>query len=82
MPTQSGYEAAMKLFDEKLSSLTSQDDLENALREIFDQQRKRIAASLQLPDGVEVVLCPSGEGRIIAIRLNLAFHPFMANRLG
>jgi hypothetical protein len=51
----------MKLFDEKLSSLTSQEEIEEALREIFNNQRERIAAALQLPEGVEVVLCPSGE---------------------
>lgn len=73
VPTQSGYDAAMKLFDEKLSSLTSQDDLEKALREIFDQQRKRITASLQLPDGVEVVLSPIGEDKIIDIRLSCLY---------
>jgi hypothetical protein len=60
-PTQSGYDAAMKLFDEKLSSLTTQEEVEEALREIFDNQRERIAAALQLPEGVEVVLCPSGK---------------------
>jgi hypothetical protein len=55
----------MKLFDEKLSSLTSQEEVEEALRDIFNNQRERIAAALQLPEGVEVVLCPSG-GRVDA----------------
>eukprot|EP00804_Cyclotella_cryptica_P026602 CCRYP_014033-RB/>CCRYP_014033-RB protein AED:0.04 eAED:0.04 QI:1142/1/1/1/1/1/4/178/880 len=75
-PTQSGYEAAMKLFDEKLSSLRSQDEVEDALREIFDQQRKRIASSLQLPDGVEVVLCPSGsDAEYLPIAIARALQP-------
>ena len=51
----------MKLFNEKLASLKSQEEVEDALRDIFDNQRTRIASALQLPEGVEVVLCPSGE---------------------
>lgn len=70
-PTQPGYNAAMKLFNEKLSSLKSQEEVEDALRDIFDNQRKRIASALQLPEGVEVVLCPSGE-----ILFDLKLHAY------
>jgi len=60
-PTQTGYDAAKKLFDERLSSLRTQEEVEETLRDIFNNQRERIAAALKLPEGVEVVLCPSGE---------------------
>lgn len=69
MPTQSGYDAAMKLFGERLSSLSTQEEVEVALREIFDNQRQRIAAALQLPEGVEVVLCPSGKETLKSLHL-------------
>ena len=40
VPTQSGYDEAMKLFDEKLSSLTSQDDPEKIFQKFFTNKGK------------------------------------------
>lgn len=59
-PTEDGYKAAMKLFDEKLAPCKTQEEVEAALRDIFENQRQRIAKALELPEGVEVALCPSG----------------------
>ena len=50
----------MKLYQEKLASKNTPEELEEALREIFENQRQRIAKALELPEGVEVALCPSG----------------------
>lgn len=79
-PTQSGYEAAMRLFDEKLASLTGREQVEDALREIFNNQRERIAAALQLPEGVEVVLCPSGsDAEYLPLAIARALQPDTQN---
>ena len=59
-PTEAGYNAAMKLFQEKLASKKTPEEIEEALRDIFENQRQRIASALELPEGVEVALCPSG----------------------
>lgn len=59
-PTENGYNAAMKLFEEKLASKDTQEEVEDALNDIFENQRQRIASALELPEGVEVALCPSG----------------------
>ena len=59
-PTAKGYEAAMKLFDAKFASKNTEKEVEEALKNVFEKQRQRIAAALDLPEGVEVVMCPSG----------------------
>jgi Asparagine synthase len=59
-PTETGYNAAMKLFDDKLAPKETVAELDDALREIFENQRQRISLALGLPEGVEVALCPSG----------------------
>jgi Asparagine synthase len=59
-PTETGYKAAMKLFNDKLASKQTEAEIEDALRDIFENQRQRIALALGLPEGVEVALCPSG----------------------
>lgn len=70
----------MKLYNEKLASLTSQEEVEEALREIFNNQRERIAAALQLPEGVEVVLCPSGsDAEYLPIAIARALQPDTQN---
>ena len=58
-PTRRGYSAARKLYEEKLKGLQG-EDLEKALRDTFQDQRTRLAKCLQLPEGSEVILCPSG----------------------
>jgi len=59
-PTEAGYKAAMKLFDEQLANKNNQEELEEALSKIFENQKQRIASALELPEGVEVAICPSG----------------------
>ena len=58
-PTVRGYEAAQKLFQEKLANREGAA-LDEALRAVFQDQRERIAKLLHLPAGAEVALCPSG----------------------
>lgn len=58
-PTQLGYDAAMGLFH-RLAGLEGDDALGEAIRGVFDEQRARLAKLLDLPEGTEVVLCPSG----------------------
>ena len=50
----------MKLFDEQLANKNNQEELEEALSKIFENQKQRIASALELPEGVEVAICPSG----------------------
>jgi hypothetical protein len=66
-PTRTGYDAAKKLFDEKICPHLlnnhvgdDDDDLESILRDIFQDQSKRLAKYLDLPPGSEIILCPSG----------------------
>ena len=59
-PTVEGYKAAMKLFDEEFASKKTEKEVEDALKSVFEKQRQRIAAALELPEGVEVAICPSG----------------------
>jgi len=68
-PTESGYNAAKKLYREKLASKNTPEELEEALREIFENQRQRIAKALELPEGVEVALCPSGLSRSLGAEM-------------
>lgn len=66
----------MKLFEEKLASKDTQEEIEQALNEIFEDQRQRIATALELPEGVEVVLCPSGsDAEYLPIAIARALQP-------
>jgi asparagine synthase (glutamine-hydrolysing) len=58
-PTVTGYAAAKELYDNKLVGRQG-EDLDQALREVFADQRARIAKVLDLPKDAEVILCPSG----------------------
>jgi asparagine synthase (glutamine-hydrolysing) len=51
-PSERGYQAAKKLF-EKLNDKTD-------LGAIFEDQRTRLSKLLELPEGTEIILCPSG----------------------
>jgi asparagine synthase (glutamine-hydrolysing) len=57
-PTQRGYDAAKKLH-EKLAGLEG-EKLNAAVQSVFDDQRARLSNLLELPEGTEVILCPSG----------------------
>jgi len=52
-PTQRGYEAAERLFGELTSGSKTYAETTEAIRD-------RLAAAFELPEGTEVVLCPSG----------------------
>ncbi|KAL9184945.1 hypothetical protein ACHAXT_002722 [Thalassiosira profunda] len=58
-PTQRGYDAARKLHD-MLAQLDELGTLEAGIQAVFDKQRARLAKLLDLPEGAEIVLCPSG----------------------
>jgi asparagine synthase (glutamine-hydrolysing) len=57
-PTARGYQAAKKLFD----SLPGLDDtsLDQSLGPVVEDQRKRLHELLDLPEGAEIIFCPSG----------------------
>jgi hypothetical protein len=57
-PTQRGYDAGKKLF-ERLSNL-SDAKLDIELEKVFKDQRERIANLLELEEGAEIIICPSG----------------------
>ena len=55
-PTKRGYNAAQELFHK----LESADSMQQAVAQMIAQQRSRIVDALSLPEGTEVILCPSG----------------------
>ena len=57
-PTQRGYDAAKKLYDQ-LSAMPD-GSLDDAIGEVFADQRRRIAKNLELEEGTEVIIVPSG----------------------
>jgi len=57
-PTQRGYDASRKLY-EKLVGLEGKN-LDTEIRRVFEDQRIRLSNLLALPEGTEVILCPSG----------------------
>ena len=57
-PTQRGYDAAKKLFD-KLPGLDDKS-LDETLGPVIEDQRARLTKLLDLPEGSEVIMCPSG----------------------
>ena len=60
-PTQRGYDAAVALYDGTLGPVADdQAKLDEALSAVFQDQRARLTAILELPPGAEVILCPSG----------------------
>jgi asparagine synthase (glutamine-hydrolysing) len=73
-PTSRGYDAAKALFDGKLKGLNSQE-LDLALRDVFDDQRKRLTAYLDLPEGAEIIFCPSGsDAEYIPVAIAKSLH--------
>jgi len=74
-PTLNGYEAAKELFEAKLKGLDG-GDLDTALRDVFEEQRSRLAKYLNLPAGAEVILCPSGsDAEYLPIAIAKALQP-------
>jgi asparagine synthase (glutamine-hydrolysing) len=64
-PTQRGYDAAQALYHSVLEPAVAKEEidptiLDQTLREVFESQRQRLTQLLQLPEGTEVILCPSG----------------------
>lgn len=58
-PTTRGYNAAKKLFEDRLEGVKGVE-LDAVLRDIFASQRYRLGTVLNLPRGCEIILCPSG----------------------
>jgi hypothetical protein len=74
-PTARGYQAAQKLYEEKLANKVGKE-LDDALRQVFKDQRERIARLLKLPAGADVVLCPSGsDAEYIPIAIAKTLRP-------
>lgn len=74
-PTRRGYDAAKVLFEKKLKGLKG-PKLDSALTTIFGGQRKRLTQYLNLPEGAEIVLCPSGsDAEYIPVALAKCLHP-------
>jgi hypothetical protein len=72
-PTLRGYQAAKKLF----ATLPSLDDsvLQQSLGPIIENQRSRLFQILDLPDGAEIIFCPSGsDAEYIPIAIARALH--------
>jgi len=57
-PTQRGYDASRKLY-QKLVGLSGKD-LDAEIGKVFEDQRNRLSKLLSLPEGTEIILCPSG----------------------
>ena len=63
------------MYEERLKGLSG-DELDLSLREIFEEQRIRIAEYLDLPAGSEVILCPSGsDAEYIPVAMARSLHP-------
>ena len=58
-PTKRGYAAAKELYANTFANLQGAS-LDEATRKVFQNQRDRLAKLLDLPEGAEIVLCPSG----------------------
>ncbi len=58
-PTTKAYAAAKNLYDTQFASVKEQD-LGEKLQLVFDRQREQITRLLNLPDGSEVIIVPSG----------------------
>jgi asparagine synthase (glutamine-hydrolysing) len=73
-PTQHGYLASEKLFEKFQSSKVQK--WKDMLRAVMEDQRQRISKCLDLPEGTEVVLCPSGsDAEYIPIAIARALNP-------
>lgn len=74
-PTLRGYSAARKLYDNVLAGCV-EDSLDQRLRDVFEDQRNRLKDLLNLPEGSEVILCPSGsDAEYIPLAIARTLHP-------
>jgi hypothetical protein len=74
-PTERGYNAAKELFENSLAGLDGAE-LDLAVRDIFAEQRARLASLLKLPKGAEVILVPSGsDAEYVALAIAKALAP-------
>lgn len=74
-PTKRGYDAAEKLFESAFKGRNG-DETSEALTQVFEDQRNRIASLLNLPEGAEVILCPSGsDAEYIPLAIAKALRP-------
>lgn len=74
-PTKSAFEATKKFYEENLESIQS-CQLDSALRDIFKEQRERLKKYLDLPEGAEVIIAPSGsDAEYLPIAIAKALHP-------
>lgn len=74
-PTARGYYAAKRLYDDVFHGLEGRA-LEKALCNVFSDQRKRITGLLNLPEGSEVILCPSGsDAEYVPLAIARALRP-------
>lgn len=74
-PTLRGYSAAQGLFDNVFLGLDG-EELEQALRDVFEDQRSRLKELLALPAGSEIILCPSGsDAEYIPLAIARTLHP-------
>lgn len=74
-PSDRGYKAARSLYENVFDGL-SPEETEIATRNIFEQQRERLFNVLDLPEGSEIILCPSGsDAEYIPIAIAKALNP-------
>lgn len=74
-PTRRGYDAAKDMYEGRLKGLKG-DELDSSLTSIFESQRKRLSQYLKLPQGAEIILCPSGsDAEYIPVAMAKALHP-------
>lgn len=78
-PTQRGYDKAQKLYTSRLEVLEG-PDLEKEVAKVFAEQRARISQCLELPDGCEIIICPSGsDSEYLPIAIARALQPATQN---
>lgn len=77
-PTERGSKAALKLFESLKDMLVEEkrEDLDKALREVFQSQRRRLKEYLQLENtGTQIILCPSGsDAEYLPVAIARALH--------
>jgi hypothetical protein len=70
-----GCDAAKDMYEGRLKGLKG-DELDASLTSIFESQRKRLSQYLKLPQGAEIILCPSGsDAEYIPVAMAKALHP-------
>jgi asparagine synthase (glutamine-hydrolysing) len=74
-PTARGFAAAEDLYSNKLKDC-NKEDLDEAVKDIFRDQRSHLEAILELPKGTEIILCPSGsDAEYLPVAIARALNP-------